>query len=90
MRVFAHSETMATAINKRIVGLELEQNVTTLKTAVDAVNTVVTGWDLRGVDGALPAEDLVKQTLALYDAISKPVLSITDDLAAIRAVVIGE
>ena len=79
------TETMATAINKRIVGLELEQNITALKTAVDAVNTAVGAWDLRGVDGALPTDAAVKEQLAAYDAISKPVLGISDDLAAIRA-----
>ena len=78
---------MATAINKRIVGLELEQNVTALKTAVDAVNTAVTAWNLRGLDGVLPADSAVKEQLTAYDAISKPVLGISDDLAAIRAVV---
>jgi hypothetical protein len=78
---------MATAINKRIIGLELEQNITTLKTAVDAISTEVLGWDLRGLDGALPADADVKAQLAAYDAVSKPVMGITDDLAAIRAIV---
>ena len=78
---------MATAINKRIIGLELEQNITTLKTAVDAISTEVLGWDLRGIDGDLPVDADVKAQLAAYDAVSKPVMGITDDLAAIRAIV---
>jgi hypothetical protein len=78
---------MSTKLNDRIVGLEIEENITALKTAVDAVNTVVAGWNLRGVDGALPASADIKAQLAAYDAISKPVLGLTDDLAAIRAVV---
>lgn len=84
----ACKETMATAINKRIIGLELEQNITALKAAVDAVSTAVLAWDVRGIDGDLPADAEVKTQLAAYDAISKPVLGITDDLAAIRAIVI--
>lgn len=76
---------MATAIQKRIVGLELEQNVAALKVAVDAVNTTVTAFNLRGLDGDLPTDAAVKDALAAYDAISKPVVSMTDDLAAIRA-----
>jgi hypothetical protein len=76
---------MANALNRRIVGLELEQNITALKTAVDAINTAVGAWDLRGVDGNLPTDAQVKEQLAAYDAVSKPVLGISDDLAAIRA-----
>ena len=78
---------MATKLNDRIVGLEIEQGITALKTAVDAVQTVVAAWDLRGLDSALPASADIKTAMAAYDAISKPVLGLTDDLAAIRAVV---
>lgn len=79
--------TMATALNKRIVGLEIEQGITALKTAVDAISTAVLAWDLRGIDGDLPLDADIKAQLAAYDAMSKPALGITDDLAAIRAIV---
>lgn len=78
---------MATPLNVRLVGLEMEQGITSLKTAVDAVNTTVSGWELRGIDGDLPEDTDVKVALAAYDAISKPALGISDDLAAIRAAV---
>jgi hypothetical protein len=76
-----------TAIGKRQVGLEMEENITTLKTAVDALDTTIGAWDLRGLDGALPTDAAVKAALASYDAITKPVLGITDALADVRAVV---
>jgi hypothetical protein len=76
---------MASAINVRIVGLELEQNIGTLKAAVDAVHTTVAAFNLRSVDGDLPTGAQIKDALTAYDAISKPVVSMTDDLAAIRA-----
>jgi hypothetical protein len=79
---------MASAISVRIVGLELEENVAALKATVDAIDTAMTGWDLRGIDGDLPAEADVKTQLAAYDAIVKPSLSMNDALADVRAVVI--
>jgi len=77
-----------TATQKRIVALEMEQNVADLKTGVDALNTMISTWDLRGIDGDLPADVDVKQALTAYDAISKPVMGISNDLAEVRAVVI--
>ena len=75
-------------IGKRVVCLEMEENLTTLKTAVDALNTTVQAFELRGIDGDLPTDVAVKQALTAYDAISKPVMGITDALADVRAVVI--
>lgn len=77
---------MATAKNIRMIGLELEENITALKTAVDAVNTVVSAWELRADDLSLPADTDVKAQLAAYDAITKPANNMNEDLAAIRAV----
>jgi hypothetical protein len=76
------------AIGKRVVLLEMEENITALKAAVDAVDTTVGGFELRGIDGALPTDAATKQALAAYDLISKPVMGITDALADVRAVVI--
>ena len=77
-----------TATGKRIVCLEMEENVGTLKTAVDALDTTISAMELRGLDGALPTDAAVKQALAAYDAVTKPVMGITDALADVRAVVI--
>lgn len=79
---------MATATQKRIVALDVEQNIAALKTAVDAVDTTVKAMDLRGIDGDLPTDVEVKTLLNAYNAISKPVVGMTDDLAAVNAVVI--
>ena len=76
---------MATPNERRIVGLELSDNVTAFKTAIDAVNTVVAAWDLKGIDGDLPAAAAVKEQLAAYDALAKPTMGINDALIAIRA-----
>lgn len=82
-------ESMAlTAIGKRVVLLEMEENVTAMKAAVDAVDTTLGAMTLRGIDGDLPTDAATKQALAAYDAISKPVMGITDALADVRAVVI--
>lgn len=82
-------ESMAlTATGKRIVLLEVEENITALKAAVDAVDTTIGAMDLRGLDGVLPTDAVTKQALAAYDAISKPVMGINDALADVRAVVI--
>jgi hypothetical protein len=77
-----------TATGKRIVCLEMEENVTTLKAAVDGLNTTLQAFELRDVDGSLPTDVATKQALTAYDAISKPVLGITNELADVRAVVI--
>lgn len=79
---------MATANNIRKTGLELEEGVTALKAAADALDTTISGWELRGLDGALPTDVEMKQALADYDAIQKQTIGMNDDLAAIRAVVI--
>jgi hypothetical protein len=76
-----------TAAGKRIVLLEIEENVGSMKTAVDALDTTVDAMELRGADGALPTDAATKAALASYDAISKPVMGITDALADVRAVV---
>lgn len=83
----AHEKIMLTLIGKRVVALEMQENLTTLKTAVDTLDTTVGGWELRGADGALPSDAEVKAALAAYDAISKPAMTITDALADVRAVV---
>lgn len=87
--VYPHiQESMAlSAAGKRIVLLEIEENISTMKTAVDAVDTTVGAMELRGADGALPTDAATKLALAAYDAISKPVMGITDALADVRAVV---
>lgn len=77
---------MASYNNVRHIGLELEDAVATLKTAVDAIDTAMASWDLRGLDTALPTEVEVATQLAAFDAIVKPSLSLNDDLSAIRAV----
>ena len=74
-----------TASMRRMVGLELVENVTALKAAVDAINTVVSGWTLDDEDSALPTAADVKAELAAYDAVAKPSNSINDALAEIRA-----
>lgn len=73
------------ALMRRQVGLELLDNITALKAAVDAVDTVVSGWTLDDADNALPNDAAVKAQLAAYDAIAKPASSIADALAAVRA-----
>lgn len=78
---------MATAIERRQVGLELKANITAFKTGVDAIDTVVSGWTLDGADGALPADTAIKVQLAAYDALAKPTNSLNDALAAIREAV---
>ena len=77
---------MATPNELRIVGLELLDNITALKTAVDAVNTVVAAWELKSADGSLPTAADVKAQLAAYDAITKPTNSLNDALTSVRAV----
>lgn len=79
---------MATATQRRIVALDIEQNIAALKTSVDAVNTAVTAMELRDVDGSLPTDAEVKTLLNNYNAVSKPVIGMTDDLAAVNAVVL--
>ena len=76
---------MATANQVRVVGIELLENITALKTAVDAVNTVVAGWTLDNVDGSLPADTAVKAELDAYNAISKQSMSINDAISAINS-----
>ncbi|MGD9125752.1 MAG: hypothetical protein PVH19_00100 [Planctomycetia bacterium] len=77
---------MASYNNVRHIGLELEEQVAALKTAIDAIDTAMSAWELRGLDTALPTEVEVATQLAAYDAISKPSLSLNDDLSAVRAV----
>lgn len=67
--------------------LEIEENISSLKTAVDAVDTTIGAMELRGLDGALPTDAATKAALAAYDVITKPVMGITDALADVRAVV---
>jgi hypothetical protein len=78
---------MATANDRRIIGLELAENVSVYKTALDAISTVVAAWELKDVDGSLPTAIAVKEQLAAYDALSKPTMGINDALIAIRAAV---
>lgn len=77
---------MATPNEIRIVGLELSDDITALKTAVDAINTVVSAWNLKSIDGDLPAGSAVKAQLTAYNAISKPTMSLSDAITAIQAV----
>lgn len=77
---------MATALQRRMVGLELSENIETLKTAVDAIETVIAGWTLDGADSALPTAVDVKEQMLAYEAVEKPVNSINDAITAIREV----
>jgi len=73
-----------TAGMRRLVGLELLDNITTLKTAVDAIDTVVSGWTLDDEDSALPTAAAVQTQLLAYEAVEKPINSINDALAELR------
>lgn len=76
---------MATPNETRIVALELTDNVTAYKAAIDAIDTVVGAWELKSTDESLPDDTAVKTQLAAYDALSKPTMGINDALIAIRA-----
>jgi hypothetical protein len=79
-------ENMAvTATQRRLVGLELQANVTEFKTALDAINTVTAAWTLDEADENLPTAAAVQAQLAAFDALSKPTNNINDALAEIRA-----
>lgn len=73
------------ANQRRQIALELVDNVTALKVAIDAVDTVVSAWTLDDADNTLPTDLVIKAQLAAYDAIAKPSMSLADALAAIRA-----
>lgn len=86
------------ALDVRLVGLELQANVSTLKTAVDAISTAIDAietetstWVCDGLDAALPAEADVKTQLLAYEALSvsltKPGNSIGDSINVIKAAV---
>ena len=74
----------ATAAQRRMVGLELQENVTALKATVDAIDTVTSAWTLDDVDGSLPTALAIQTQLAAYDTVSKPSNSLNDALSAIR------
>ena len=86
------------AIDARLVGLELQANVTAMKlavdalsTAIDAIETETSTWVLNGADNLLPAEADVKAQLIAYEAlsvsVSKPGNSIGDSINVIKAAV---
>lgn len=86
------------ALDVRLVGLELQANVTALKTAVDALSTAVDAiatetstWVLNGADNLLPADADVKAQLLAYEAlavsVSKAGNSIGDSINVIKAAV---
>lgn len=77
---------MATTNQVRVVAIELQEAVGELKTAIDAVDTVVAAWTTDNVDGQLPTAAAVKAQLSSFEAIQKPGLSMSDAISAIRAV----
>lgn len=77
-----------TDLEKRQVGLEIEGNVAALKAAVDAIDTAITAWELRGLDTALPTDEAIKTQLDAYNAVLKPSMSLNDALASANAVVL--
>lgn len=78
---------MATSNQIRVVAIELDENLTALKTAVDAIDTVVSAWVLNDIDGSLPTDVAVKAQLAAYNAIAKASMSISDAIAAVNEAV---
>jgi hypothetical protein len=84
------------ALDVRLVGLELQANVTAVKTvvdalkvAVDAIDTETSTWVCNGADNLLPDEADVKTQLLAYEAlsvaVSKPGNSIGDSISVIKA-----
>jgi hypothetical protein len=84
------------ASDVRLVGLELQLNVTALKTAVDAlktavdaVDTVTSAWAFDGLDATLPTAAAVKAQLTAYSAINasltKAANTINDSITVINA-----
>jgi|WetSurMetagenome_2_1015567.scaffolds.fasta_scaffold534514_1 hypothetical protein len=84
------------AIDVRLVGLELKTNVAGIKatvdalqTAVDAIDDVTSVWVLNGADNTLPAASAVKAQLTAYEelvvSVSKPTNTINDSIATIKA-----
>ena len=74
----------ATANQRRVVAIELQEAVAEMKSAVDAVDTVVSAWTTNALDAALPTGLAVKGQLTAFDAISKPGLTMGDAIVAIR------
>lgn len=77
---------MATAGERRIVGVDLQTKVASMKTSLDAINTVTAAWVVNDEDASLPAASAIKEQLLAFDALAKPGINMTDALAAIRAV----
>jgi hypothetical protein len=75
----------ASAADKRSVAVQLVADVTTFKASIDAINTVTSAWTLDDADNTLPTGSVIKAQLAAFDALTKPVVSLTASLAAIRA-----
>lgn len=86
------------ALDQRLVGLELQANVTALKTAVDdlqvavdAIDDVTSTWVCNGADGLLPTASAIKAQLAAYSAINasltKSANTINDSITLINATV---
>lgn len=84
------------ASDVRLVGLELQMNVSALKTqvdalktAVDAVDDVTSLWVFNGADNTLPAAADVKTQLAAYAALSASLTknsnTINDSITVINA-----
>lgn len=75
----------ATANQRRVTAIELQEAVSDLKGQVDAIDTVVSAWTTNGTDAALPTGLAVKGQLTAFDAVNKPGLSLSDAISAIRA-----
>jgi hypothetical protein len=86
------------ALDQRLVGLELQANVTALKAQVDAlqvevdaIDDVTSVWTLTGADNLLPAASAIKTQLTAYSALNaslaKSSNTINDSITVINAAV---
>jgi hypothetical protein len=66
-----------------VVAEELKADSDELETAVGVVTTGQSTW-VFGDEEVLPSSAELQANLALYEALSIPLLSIDDDLAAVR------
>lgn len=85
-----------TNLQLRQVAIEIQGNIATIKTAVDAlkvavdaIDTVASGWTLDGLDAALPTAVEVASQVTAYNALSvllsKPANNLDDAIAAVQA-----
>lgn len=88
-----------TNLQLRQVAIEIQGNIATIKTAVDAlstavdaVNTVAAAWTLDGLDDALPTAADVAAQVTAYNALSvslsKPPNNLDDAISAVQAAVV--